>query len=90
MKTSTTPWVMESTPKQLSGMITDFLMKIDDLQQEAADAGKDKIAYELSEGYSEMERWLSKIQSHSPITVANRNAIRLSMKHYLKLAALIS
>jgi len=85
-----TVWVIESTPKQLSAILSKSLTEIDDWMQDATDKGNPKAAAELSEGYDTLEKWLRKVQKGNPVSTSDRNQMRIAMKHCFKIAAVAS
>lgn len=78
---------MESTPKQLSEILSRSLTDIDDWMQEASDKGNPNAAAELSEGYNTLEKWLRKVQKGNPVSTRDRNQMRMVMKHCFKIAS---
>lgn len=77
-----TPWVMESTPKQLANIVRDELSRIDDWQQDACDNGNTALEQVLTDAYNFLENTLNAIVNKKRMTAKKRNSIRMEMKHY--------
>mgnify|MGYP003453092425 CR=1 FL=1 len=80
--------IMNATGLELIKIINSFLSELDNYMQIITDAGDENLAKEISNDYNVLEKIWHKIKNNEFISISDRNKVRMTMKHNLKIVSM--
>lgn len=79
--------ILEATGMELENMMFSFLTELENNMQLASDAGKEELADEISADFNSIEKIYLNFKNSNEVNNSERQFIRATMKHNLKLSA---